>query len=134
MDLGNLKLSTGTIAPRTTTRKADDNTVAESWLRTAIESGEAKALAGLPGTVSRNEAGKLIYTGTVQEVVNRLRRAAETHNANETDESKHIGVYFDVKQTSKEKATVNFATAAKVRRPRKNKIVEQTIPGTETNE
>lgn len=122
MDLGTLTLKTGTISSHV--GKTDDNSTAEQWIETARTEG-AKAVT-VPGTVGKSDKGKTIYTGTAQEVVNRLRRATDTYNENKP-ESEHIGVRVDVKDAGKDKVTVNFAVTAKVRRPRKNKTVAESL-------
>ena len=125
MDLGTLTLSTGTISAPSGGRKPSDNSIAEGWLKAAQDSGEAKAVT-VPGTVTKNENGKTIYTGVANDVVNSLRRAAETYNKG-VDEAEHIGVRFDVVKSGKDKVTVNFLTAPKIKRTRKTESVPEVV-------
>ena len=124
MDLGTLTLKPGKISENATGRKPSDNSTAESWLADAIQNGPRAVT--VPGTVSRNDNGKLIYDGVTAVVVNSLRRAVETYNKS-VAEDQHIGLRLDVVQSSKTQTTVNFGTAPKIKRTRKSKTETETV-------
>ena len=123
MDLGSLSLKPGKIS-EPVGRTPEDNSVGKAWIAAAGEDGKAKALT-VPGTVEKNAKGKTIYTGVADEVVKRLRKAADSANVGTKPED-CIGVRIEVVPASAGKVTVNFQVTKKVFRPRKAKA--ETTP------